>query len=119
MTEYTTKDLEFELANTWIEENGSGFHRVAVVNYFCPSILQSTVGSLMQTHGQQFRDRIADKLKNEMGIEHGDDYIFGDYTNPVMKDGKWLVPPPSSDFAFMLRFREDQHFIMFKIHYQH
>jgi hypothetical protein len=117
LTQYTTQDLELEIENTWIEENSSGFDRVVAVSYFCPSILDGSVDELMETYGARFRARVSGKLLDEMGIEHGKDYLFGDYSITTIQDGTWLSKKPPTNFQFLLRFREEEHFVMFKIHY--
>lgn len=110
-------DLELKIETTWLEETGSEFHRVIIVEYFCSDCIQSSSGAMTRTIGQQLRDRIMRKLTDDLGLMHNVDYIFGLYDNPVMKNGVWITKPSHDDMRFILRLRDEEHYTMFKMHY--
>lgn len=119
MTEvYTDEGLSLSLDNTWIEED-EDYPRLVTVSFWAPEILQSNTNALMSTMGSQLRTRVARKLESELGLVHKKDYIFTDYSEPRMQEGRWLTkPPPAPDFfQFAIRMRQEEHFTMFKLHY--
>lgn len=77
----------------------------------------SDVDSLERTVGVKLRQRIGEKLRRELGLEHEHDYIFGSYDNPIIRDGKWITAPQQGESRTVIRLREDEHYTMFKLHY--
>ncbi len=105
-------DLTFKLQNTWIEDADDGFGCVASVEYLC----DNRIDMLFETTMGEFREQVKQKLKKELGLTHHEDYIFEGY-----EDDWWDFVHNShrtqSFHQFVLKFREQQHFVMFKLHY--
>lgn len=112
-----TDDLELRIETTWIEETGSDFDRVVIVEYFTSDSVGSDMNSLFKTVGKTLRTRISKKLKNDLGLVHKEDFIFGIYDNPEMENGKWLSAPIPSDSRSIIRLKKEEHYTMFKLHY--
>ena len=110
-------DLELQLETTWIENTATGYDRVVVLNYFTRDIFSSDPTVMLQTVGQLFRNRIADKLQQDIGLAHDEDFIFAYYDQPEMDDGYWLSKPKTADNRIIIRIRDEEHFAMFKMHY--
>ena len=90
---------------------------MVILNYFCTDCIMSDGESLFRTVGQTLRDRIEAKLSRDLGLVHRRDYIFGVYDNPVMKEGVWISRPIPGDMRTIVRLKEEEHFVMFKMHY--
>lgn len=111
-------DISLKLETTWLEESGSRFNRVIVIEYWTSDLVKSTGDALIKTHGEPLRDRIKHKIKEDLDLDHETDYIFGVYDNPVMRDGVWTTPPLMNQNRIIIRLSKDEHFTMFKLHYQ-
>jgi hypothetical protein len=116
LVNYDDDDLTLSIQATWLESNGCGFDRVVILDFFCSDCLMSD-DRAFNTVGQSLRDRIEAKLERDLGLVHRRDYIFGIYDNPVMKDGVWVIRPIPGDMRTIVRIKDEEHFVMFKMHY--
>lgn len=112
-----TDDLELSIETTWIEETGTNFDRVVVLNFFTSDCLSSSGERMQRTVGQPLRDRVSAKIESEVGLIHLEDYIFHAYDDPVMRNGKWAPAPLTGDMRTVIRIKDEEHFTMFKLHY--
>lgn len=112
-----TDDLELRIETTWIEETGSAFDRVVIVEFYTSDCISSDTDSMFRTVGKTLRTRISKKLKDDLGLVHKKDFIFGIYDNPTMENGKWLAAPIPSGMRSIIRLKDEEHYTMFKLHY--
>lgn len=116
-TEEVRDDLSLAIAATWIEDSGTMFDRVVVFKFECVDAYMSDTESLLRTVGSAQRDRVSRKLELELGLEHGKDYIFAIYDNPVMENGAWVVAPLVNRQRIVIRLHDNEVFTMLKMHY--
>ena len=110
-------DLKLSIESTWIESgSGTDYDRVVVLDFFTIDCLESGY-AMMRTVGQAIRDRISNKLKEDIGLVHGEDFVFGVYDNPKMSHGKWQPAPVFGDQKTVIRLLKEEHFTMLKMHY--
>ncbi|GEM_PF-3890968 len=110
-------DLELMMESTWLESTGTGYDRVVVLNFFTSDLYDNSHDVMLRTMGTTLRKRVSDKLEEEIGIKHKEDYIFAIYDNPKMKDGSWMTSPVLGEQRTVIRIRDEEHFTMFKLHY--
>lgn len=110
-------DIELWIETSWIEDDQTEFNRVVIMEFFCQDMIFSDSDSLSKTVGPTLRSRIDRKLEQEIGLKHEQDYIYANYDNPVMRDGKWIAAPMNGEHRIEIRFKEEEHFAMLKLHY--
>ena len=110
-------DLKLSLESTWIESgSASPYPRVVVLGFFTVDCMDSGSG-VLRTVGQPLRDRVVKKLQADIGLIHGDDYVFGVYDNPKLSDGRWQPAPVFGGQRTIIRLLKEEHFTMLKMHY--
>lgn len=116
-----TDDLEIRIETTWIEDTGSAFDRVVIVEFYTSDCISNDTEAMFRTAGKTLRTRISKKLKNDLGLLHKKDFIFGIYDNPKMQNGKWLSAsswtPHPNGMRSIIRLKNEEHYTMFKLHY--
>lgn len=113
---YEDDDLTLSIQTTWLENHDNGFNRVIVLEFFCSDCIMSG-NDVFRVVGQALRDRVSAKLERDLGLVHGRDFVFAIYDEPVMKDGVWTIRPIYSDMRTVIHLKEEEHFVMFKMHY--
>lgn len=86
------------IQTTWLENHVSAFNRVVVFDF---DPLQDSIPY----------DYIAGMLHDDLGLNETIDYVF----DPFERTREYS--PPSTDGRVTIRVKEEEHFIMLRLHY--
>jgi hypothetical protein len=95
------EDFNFSLETTWLEESESEFPRVVVLKFLVPK----------HSNPAEVRSRIISTLAHDLGVVYEQDYSL-EISLPYQMP--WIV---EVDHMCTLRFKEEEHFAMLKLHY--
>ena len=91
-------DTKLNIETTWLESGDTQFHRVIVFD--APTtIINATV---------LLRDTVAHTLYADLGLYENADYVFDSIMNT------WFTNPTT---RATIRVKEEEHFVMLKLHY--
>lgn len=104
-------DLELQIQTTWIECNKTGYDRVVVLNLHNVAALGSDIDLLYNHADDHIKQQLSEKLKHDIGLELGGDFIFS--TQPGLVNS----PKLTDNQRIVIRLQNEEHFTMLKLHY--
>lgn len=101
------------METTWLESSDTGYDRVIVLN-FVVDYDAFNYPPWDTITNQELRNKIAEKLEDEMGLLQQTDYVFTEF-----KDTSQRHTPAfwSDNPRIVIRLKDEEHFTMFKLHY--
>jgi hypothetical protein len=111
-----TDDLKLKIESTWIEKDFDGFDRVIIFNVETNDFISPV--SLNKTSRDSIRARVEAKLTSEIGLVHGDDYVYDSYDAVATSDRiATMFTPEEKSTKVSLKIQTEEHFTMLKLHY--